>query len=420
MNQFEFSGDQLLSRASQAMRQFGASAGPSADLLAVALAAVEAAWQSPPRRVAGIRSPRLMVPLAAAVLLALGGFLYFGHDAGSPTVAWADVAAKICDARTLTYLTSSGESGSRISSWGKHYFKAPGLLRLESSNGLTSIMNGSFDNLLYLDTVTKTAYFNRPRNSRSARPKETAKAPTGTVVPGFDVTNRRESQSNFQFSDFDALKNLAKLTGEPIGKKMIGQIETIGFRIEQRGREYTVWVDPKSRLPLVIEQKITMAMGIMTSSMSDFVFDPPLDDALFSLTPPEGYTVSDDPLPILFNEQSLIEYLRLYADASRGTFPAKIDDWAEHDKVLKTDRIKSGIPTDPKDLHLAHVINRATGFVMGHKEHIVYRPAGVKLGEADKLLLWYTTEGVKKARAIYGDLHAADVGVDQLPVEPRQ
>jgi hypothetical protein len=44
-----------------------------------------------------------------------------------------------------------------------------------------------------------------------------------------------------------------------------------------------------------------------------------------------------------------------------------------------------------------------------------YAGKGVKLGEADKVILWYQPEGSNTYRAIYGDLKAADIAQENLP-----
>ena len=46
-------------------------------------------------------------------------------------------------------------------------------------------------------------------------------------------------------------------------------------------------------------------------------------------------------------------------------------------------------------------------------------PAGVKLGDADKILFWYRPEGAANYRVIYGDLHVSDVTEDRLPEKPK-
>lgn len=59
----------------------------------------------------------------------------------------------------------------------------------------------------------------------------------------------------------------------------------------------TYWVDAKTNLPLQIETESTSTDPRMASShwiLSDIVFDEPLDESLFSTSPPKGYTVRDE------------------------------------------------------------------------------------------------------------------------------
>jgi hypothetical protein len=58
---------------------------------------------------------------------------------------------------------------------------------------------------------------------------------------------------------------------------------------------------------------------------------------------------------------------------------------------------------------------RVQAFLLVHEGDYGYRPEGVKLGDAGKILFWFRRSGSDGYRAIYGDLHAADVAADQLP-----
>jgi hypothetical protein len=44
-----------------------------------------------------------------------------------------------------------------------------------------------------------------------------------------------------------------------------------------------------------------------------------------------------------------------------------------------------------------------------------YAGKGVKLGDAEKVILWYQLPGSSAYRAIYGDLRVADVAEEDLP-----
>jgi outer membrane lipoprotein-sorting protein len=424
------SPDELLKQAEASLRSQEVPAGPSEAVVARTLAALLESSESPGTVAMRRRIPRMAIPIAAALLLALGGLVYFESlTSVGPPVAWADVAAKLRDARTLTYSTSTKIQGSAATMTARHWMKAPGRMRVESSNGFIAIMDGDPGAQLFLDAPTKTAYFSKPprkatdpgaANSATPTDQKPKDRVTGKVVPGVQVVDRmREKDGKIEFSGFDNLRNLADIKGEPIGKKQIGEVEAQGFRIQENGLSYTAWIDPKTRQPLVIEHTLRTGDKELTMTMSDFVFDAPLDDALFSLKPPAGYKVTEGQLEIATSEESFVQLLRLYAEKSGGKFPPKLDDWADYDKQLQTEQYKRpGAVTDPQFLQLVQTATRGLMFVLQYKDKYVYRPEGIKLGDADKMLLWYRPEGSDEYRVIYGDLHVGTLTADQVPEKP--
>ena len=406
--------DELLSRAEAAFRGEPIPAGPSAEVMARTLSALNAAGEQSPWSLVRRRTMRLAISLAAAVLLALGGLVYVGSMTSvGPPVAWADVAAKLSEARTSTYRTTISGKDVQVPMTSRTWLKVPGQMRMESSNGFISIMEGDPETALYLDSATKTAYFAKSKNKSKAKI-------TGKFQPGPQVTDLEQKKDHtFAFSGFEKFKNLAKEKGVPVGKKKIGDVEAQGFRVQQNGLTSTVWVDPQSRRPLVIEHTQRSGDKDMTMTMSDFVVDSPLDDALFSLKPPADYKVTEGQVEVATSEESFVQLLRLYAEATGGAFPPKLDDWSDYDKQLNTEQFKKpGSFTDPKYIQLVQTVMGGMMFVLQHKDQYVYRPENIKLGEADKMLLWYKPEGSEKYRAIYGDLHVSELAADQVPERP--
>jgi outer membrane lipoprotein-sorting protein len=249
---------------------------------------------------------RLTIPLAAAVLLALGGLLYFGSlTPGARPVAWAQVVERLADARTLIYRSTTQTAGQKSPVTAKWFFKVPSHMRLESSNGLIMIMDGSPESQLFLESATKTGFF------PNRKPKPGAKI-TGTfhADPEFldrkpesskgiayahpDMLDRKPDKGKIEFTGFDKLKHIAADQAEPLGKKPIGGVEAQGFHVQQNGETLTVWVNPKTSLPLVIEQKLRVGDWEITNTFSDFVFDAKLDDSLFSLELPPGYKLREE------------------------------------------------------------------------------------------------------------------------------
>jgi len=54
-------------------------------------------------------------------------------------------------------------------------------------------------------------------------------------------------------------------------------------------------------------------------------------------------------------------------------------------------------------------------FMLERKADYGYKADGVKLGDANKIIFWYKPKDKQTYRALFGDLHAADVSADQLP-----
>jgi len=76
------------------------------------------------------------------------------------------------------------------------------------------------------------------------------------------------------------------------GVTVVGFQETEAFTYVMVVRTY--WINKSTRLPVRIDAVATHEGAVVGgSSLANFVFDAPLDQALFSAEPPEGYTVQD-------------------------------------------------------------------------------------------------------------------------------
>jgi outer membrane lipoprotein-sorting protein len=295
--------DDLLARAEAAWRRGSLPRGPTDDVTERVLSALQAASKQPPGPPSRKHTMRLMVQIAAVLLLAFGGLLYLGSGAwDTRSVAWAQVVEKLNDARTLTYRSTTQTDGQKSPVTAKHLYKVPSHMRLESSNGLIMIMDGSPDKQLFLEPAAKTGFFpnRKPAGKITATyhpgPEviDLKPANKGTAYAAPDVLDRKPDMRKIEFTGFGKLKHIAADQAEPFGKKNIGGIEAQGFRVQQRGETLTVWVNPKTSLPLSIEQKFRAGDFEVTTTLSDFVFDAKLDDALFSLELPAGYKLREE------------------------------------------------------------------------------------------------------------------------------
>jgi hypothetical protein len=222
----------------------------------------------------------------------------------------------------------------------------------------------------------------------------------------------------------DRLRQLTAGEAKQVGEKAIGGVRALGYLVKNLGTELTVWVDPATRLPLRFESADRVLGKEIKSTASEFQIDPDLDDALFRIAVPAGYTLrkaeSDilgmDEKTFLNPEKAAEDYLRKFAKKTGGTFPKKLDDFAEIDQVFPK---KPGVVFDPEGLSAVQSAGRFLMATRALKGGFGYRSEGVKLGDADKILFWYRPEGATKYRALYGDLHVSDVTADRLPERPK-
>jgi len=165
--------------------------------------------------------------------------------------------------------------------------------------------------------------------------------------------------------------------------------------------------------------------------MSDFQFDVELDDSLFNLTPPDGYTRLDIQVDTdEVSEQSLIEFLRMWTTwVKDGRFPPTLDPTklAKYSmEMVKNGQFVNEGQISEQELHEKSLkMTRGLMFLLKMPAGSNWRYAGenVKFGDADTAIFWYRPEGSQTYRVIYGDLNVKDVAqedilVDKIDVEP--
>ncbi|QEH35252.1 hypothetical protein OJF2_38000 [Aquisphaera giovannonii] len=400
-----------LARAADALRAEPVPEGPSPEALARALQAVEAAEASAPPRPLSRRNAMLVtLKVAAAVMIAVGGLFLAGSPLlpGAP-VSFREVAEKIRDAQTLSYTMTTEIPDSPKMPPVRLSFKQPGLLRTEvvGTPAIAVIWDFKAGKRLYLDPARKVALILDGRLPGEPKPGEVDLATKGV----------------------EEFRRLGTAEGEALGEKRIGDVLAKGFRVaEKPGHETLVWVDPKTRLPIRVDQSAPFSGKTSHTTMTDIRLDPPLEDDLFRLDPPPGYEVlkqdltagtqEDDGTP----ETALIAMLRNYATESRGAFPKQVDDWQAYANVLREKTVRESQGAKPaRDSNMAEAMRmsmlfaRAAVYIASVDGQYGYRPDGVKLGDADKLLFWCKPKGKETWRGIYGDLHAADLPADKVP-----
>jgi hypothetical protein len=228
--------------------------------------------------------------------------------------------------------------------------------------------------------------------------------------------------------DFDLLRYLSiiqdendlRLTAAELGLEEIDGQRAKIFRVPGEYNEWTIWADAQTGLPIRIElnhpkigQKITM---------SEFEFDVDFDESLFAMTAPEGYTVKKVVEP---TEQDLIEGLGAVAKFLGGEFPSVfrlrplqkvLAEYVEQNNLSPSqDEMHSlGEKLSPGMKYFAKINTNKDFFKLS------YVGGGVRLGDANTAILWYTPQGTPNYHVVYGDLSVREVTPNNLPTESKE
>jgi len=214
------------------------------------------------------------------------------------------------------------------------------------------------------------------------------------------------------------LQETPQFTTEDLGTRQIDGHEAVGFQAKHPKIEIVLWADAKTGLPIRIESN----EGQLNVICKNMQFDVPIDEASFSMEPPEGYKLAAQTTDLdLFGstEADFIEGLRVMAQTyGDGQFP---------DGVAVEDFLKQvpDVQKKTKELQLSSEEETALGVKIQKwllftrafqgEGKWYYRGKGVKLGEADKAIFWYRPRGSKTYHVIYGDLRVEDVARENLP-----
>jgi hypothetical protein len=214
-------------------------------------------------------------------------------------VVFADVLQQLRSARTLTFSVTVSRGGVQVPAMDETVMStATRCERVERADGTILIVDMAASTTLELRPATRTAIRHR--------------GVTGSLVP-VDYACGGMSK--------DWEPNSTR-----IGEQVIDGRRAVGFHTRhQVGRvlvEHDVWVDPATKWVIRVDQTNSASPG-MTIVMHDFAYDVPLDDALFSLDVPAGYTLTvpgtqpDTSIPEAARSRKMTSELRmLFRDAN--------------------------------------------------------------------------------------------------------
>ncbi|MHC4403204.1 MAG: hypothetical protein ACYTG0_26380 [Planctomycetota bacterium] len=209
---------------------------------------------------------------------------------------------------------------------------------------------------------------------------------------------------------------------EMLGESDIDGRRVVGHRIIKPGQVTRIWVDPQSLLPVQIEKKSRMEPPNEIRIESGFVFNVDLDESLFSVEPPAGYTVDRRPMEKeSYEENDLIETFREWREQGHSMFPYAL----ERDDFAKMPSKKfPALGENPTPEQFEQLLDWAAKAVRGfefvdrlpQEADAHYAGKHVKVDATDTPIFWYKPEGKGKYRVIRADLSVIETDTPpQIP-----
>jgi outer membrane lipoprotein-sorting protein len=193
---------------------------------------------------------------------------------------------------------------------------------------------------------------------------------------------------------------------EELPEKYLDGRRAFGFRLTTTGMVQTIWGDAATGQLIQVEATYN---GPPKSEvvMTDFEFDVPLDESLFSLDVPAGYKTTSIPIDASpATEQDFLASLRRLIDATDGEFPLSLDTPGiakAMAKLLKNTPSKEQMTEGGK-------IARGLTFVMilPPNADAHYAGKGLKREGPKSVLFWYKPVESKQYCVIWSDLSTTD------------
>ena len=388
--------EQIVDRAASALRETPVPTGPPVESIQAVLAAGEAAGK--PLKLKTFRerifAMNRFTKIAAAVVIC-AAVAALAIWLGTPeSAAWADVQEKIRKAHTLTCTITVRQEGKLLLE-GRMIFKEPGLVRQEMTKPerAINVINSKEGRVLSLSPKEKKAIL-----------IDMAGMPEG-------MTNKQKDQDYLR-----QLKDLVEKSQTALGEKEIGGKKAKGYKVKRKGQAFDIWVD--ARTGDLLEMEMRMLPAKMVVTMSDFEFDKPLDDELFSVEVPEGYEVVRE-MKLHENEASAEDMagaLRIWAKMRGGSFP----DAITRQEMVKDMQAAGKPPSEEVAMRFGELAMSTFFLVANPERKCCYAGKGVKSGDAKTAIFWFLPKDAETYKVIYGDLSIKDVAEEDLPEAPKE
>jgi outer membrane lipoprotein-sorting protein len=290
------------------------------------------------RRIFSMKTTR-RITMAAAVCLVVGATLFWLLPRGE-TLAFADFADTFTAIRTATCrITMEVKfppdqklppgmklTDGKMVTTGKAMFLAPCRHRMEIE--MPDPMTGK--------KTTAVQVFDMSQG------KMLQFMPSQKMATLMHMENMPKNDPRTQQTLFNVREMIANARGgqtgmkvESLGEEVVDGRRIAKFSVGNEAMKMKIWADAKTALPTRMEG--TMDMGMSAHMvMDDFRGNEPLDESLFSLAAPEGYKLQelkmDASLPKLADLGNL---LRFMAEQKEKTFPDKLPGMKDWQKLIE-------------------------------------------------------------------------------------
>ena len=268
-----------------------------------------------------------------------------------------------------------------------------------------------------------------------------------------ELTGQRKQE---QQSIIQQFRLMSEESATFLGEEDIEGVSTLKYLCDQAGLQLTVWTDPNSRMPIKVVMMDTAdaSKAKLHVTFTNFVWNAELDESLFTLEIPDGYTIQKQAFDVSKStEEDLAGLYRIYARLNGDTFPDEIlniprlvsfgtlleksDGTPEEKKQYKIEKLSYALDApdlgklndQERSMKLMQPMMRGMSYYQEKylTHHWHYQGKGIKLGEADKIVAWWypkkekagdkTIEGadLKTAQVLYGDLRIETMPVAELP-----
>jgi outer membrane lipoprotein-sorting protein len=337
-----------------------------------------------------MNSPKTKFAIAAALIVAVVlGIVPFIKHTTPPT--FAEVTSYLMQAENAILTIVIGEPGA-----------APPIQDMILGNRIrrtvegipnVSIIDLETSKILSLDANTKTAVYVELKN-----------------LP--QIPNYMEHLRNI----ITILEETEGVEIEYLDRQDLDGRTVIGYKATYPGGQLYLWADPATYAPVQIDQY----EGQMTILCKDLQFDVPMDEALFSMEVPEGYTTQQAQLDLASGtEEAFILGLGLWAQyIGDGYYPddVHVEAFIKNAPMIGQKLEAAGLP-ESETMQIGMALSRHLLFIRFFKGQgeWVYNGKDVRWGDSEIPVFWYKPKDSPTWRVIWGDLRVEDTAEENLP-----